>query len=163
MDTTARDQSKGRARPAGRREQRLFAFKILYSLPFCPERQPEDVLATFDSFALEHRVGAGDEKGFAWILVNGVVEHLDKIDEVIGRYSRNWKLDRIARVELAIMRLAVFEILCQHDIPAKVTMNEAVEIAKQFGDEHSKNFINGILDAVAKDAENGKLGPCPQN
>ncbi len=162
MQTTTQNDSKSRTRAPGRREQRIFAFKILYSLPFSPEAKTEDIQATFDSFAREHNIPEEKKDNFAWTLVAGVFKHKQKIDEIIGQYSKNWKVGRIARVELSIMRLAVFEILCQHDIPARVTMNEAVEIAKQYGDEHSKNFINGILDAVAKDAENGKLGPCPQ-
>ncbi|MFO7817734.1 MAG: transcription antitermination factor NusB [Thermodesulfobacteriota bacterium] len=148
---------------SGRREHRIFAFQVLYSLPFYASGKAVDLEDTFDIFAETSGIAREKENNFAWALVSGVLEHSDRLDEIIGEYSRNWKLGRIARVELSIIRLAVFEILCRHDIPNKVTLNEAVEIAKKFGDEHSKNFINGILDAVAKDMQNGKLGICPRH
>ncbi len=154
---------KGPTKPVGRREQRIFAFQVLYCLPFQGTAQePSLVQKTFDNFAQSNGISVEKEDNFAWNLVRGVVENLEILDSTVNSYSSNWKLGRIAKVELSIIRLAIFEILFLQDIPAKVTINEAVEIAKRFGDEHSKNFINGILDAVAKDAGNGKLGLCPQ-
>jgi len=80
-----------------------------------------------------------------------------EIDALIVRFSKNWKLSRIAKVELTILRLAVFEILYRPDIPLRVTLNEAIELAKRYGDENSRNFINGILDAIAKAVDNGEF------
>ncbi|MDY7001028.1 MAG: transcription antitermination factor NusB [Thermodesulfobacteriota bacterium] len=94
---------------------------------------------------------------FAWELVSGVWERVESLDKVIVRFSRHWKLKRIAKVELAILRLALFEMLFSKDTPPKVAINEAVELAKRFGDENSKNFVNGILDAAAKALEHGEI------
>jgi len=91
-------------------------------------------------------------------LVNGVRDNLDKLDAVISRHSQNWKVKRIAMVELSIMRLAVYEMTHREDIPIKVAINEAVELAKTFGDNNSRNFVNGILDAVARDIRHDQPG-----
>ena len=81
-------------------------------------------------------------------------ERREALDNIIARHSRHWKLERIARMELAILRLALFELLHMPDVPAKVVINEAVELAKDFGDDNSGTFVNGVLDAVAR--ENGR-------
>jgi N utilization substance protein B len=76
---------------------------------------------------------------------------------VIGQFSRHWKVDRIGKIELTVLRLAVFEMLYREDIPPKVAINEAIELAKQFGDERSRPFVNGLLDAAAKALDEGTL------
>jgi transcription antitermination factor NusB len=78
----------------------------------------------------------------------GTVENLAEIDRIIAAYSKDWQLDRLARVDRNIMRLAVYEILYREDIPAGVSVNEAVELAKIFGGEDSGRFVNGILGRV---------------
>lgn len=93
-------------------------------------------------------------KDFARTLVMGALEKLEKIDKVIGDYATNWQLDRMAKVDRNILRLATFELLFVADIPDKVSINEAVEMAKKFGDEESSKFVNGILDKISK--EEGK-------
>ena len=90
------------------------------------------------------------EKSYVLILTEGVFERREALDSIIAGHSRHWKLERIARVELAILRLALFELLHMPDVPAKVVINEAVELAKDFGDDNSGTFVNGVLDAVAK-------------
>lgn len=93
----------------------------------------------------------GEEPGgFAWELVAGVWTHKHELDQAISRFSSNWRVERIARIELTIIRLALFELKYRPDIPAKVTINEAIELAKSFGDATSRSFVNGILDAAAK-------------
>ena len=79
------------------------------------------------------------------------------IDALVVRFSKNWKLARIAKVELTILRLAVHEILSRPDIPLRVSLNEAIELSKRYGDENSRNFINGILDALAKAVDSGEF------
>ncbi|MDD4648423.1 MAG: transcription antitermination factor NusB, partial [Desulfoplanes sp.] len=74
-----------------------------------------------------------------------------ELDTTIARFSKHCKLNRIAKIELTILRLAVFEMLHVPDVPVRVTINEAIELAKKFGDDNSRTFVNGILDAVAKD------------
>ena len=75
-------------------------------------------------------------------------EHLAEIDEKISRYAVNWTIDRIAKVDLAILRLAIFELEYRPDIPPIVSINEAVDLAKTFSSAESKRFVNGILDKV---------------
>ena len=86
---------------------------------------------------------------FASELVNGVIAHLSEIDARISEKSKHWSMSRMARVDLNILRLAVFELLFRTDIPKNVTMNEAIEVAKKFGSEDSASFVNGILDEIA--------------
>lgn len=83
-------------------------------------------------------------------LIVGLADHLPEVDAVIREKAKNWSLDRMARVDLAIMRLATYEILYCPQTPANVILNEAIEIAKRFGTKESPSFINGILDQVAR-------------
>jgi transcription antitermination protein NusB len=94
-----------------------------------------------------------DTKGFAEALVRGAQREKETIDELIQRTSTNWKLERMARVDRNILRLAVFEILKRADVPLKVTINEAVELSKKYGSEESSAFVNGILDRIAHAAD----------
>jgi N utilization substance protein B len=126
-----------------RRKARECALQVLYQMDVSGA-SAQDALATFWS-NFEH---GADVAEFATHLVRGVQEHLGAIDEIIQESSRNWKLDRMARVDRNILRMAVFELLHRPEIPKKVTLNEAIEIAKRFGSEDSSAFINGILDHI---------------
>ena len=90
-------------------------------------------------------------------LVTGVVELIPRIDPLIERHSKHWKLDRMSCVDRNIMRIAVFEIVRCEDIPPKVSINEAIDIAKKYGTEDSGAFINGIIDSIRIAFENGKV------
>ncbi|RJQ70195.1 MAG: transcription antitermination factor NusB [Desulfobacteraceae bacterium] len=94
-------------------------------------------------------------------LVKGVLEHKAAIDQVIERYSSNWKMRRMACVDRNILRIAVFELLYGADIPAKVSINEAIDIGKRFGTPESGAFINGILDSIRMAIEEGQLQKTP--
>ena len=89
---------------------------------------------------------------FAEELVQGVKGHQEEIDAMLGRYSTNWKVSRMALVDRNILRMACFELLHLPDVPPKVTLNEAVEIAKRYGSTDSSAFINGILDRIASES-----------
>ncbi len=110
--------------------------------------------------------GRADQKGdrraedreFAARLAMGVYLWLDELDGLIRRFSKHWRIERIAKIELSILRLAVYEMLHEPDIPLRVSINEAVELSKEFGDEQSFPFVNGILDAVAKAVDHDQLG-----
>lgn len=91
------------------------------------------------------------ESGFANRAADGVTENLSSIDEFIQKYSKNWKLSRIARIDKCVLRLAIYELSTNDDLDIRVIIDEAVELAKCYGDESSSKFVNGILDAVAKD------------
>ena len=87
---------------------------------------------------------------FARVLIEGTAEHLPEIDQHIGRVLKHWDMDRVGGVEKAILRLSVYSLLYQPDIPDSVVMDEAVELAKTFCEDQSFSFINGVLDAIAQ-------------
>ncbi|MGG0667939.1 transcription antitermination factor NusB [Sporosarcina koreensis] len=78
-------------------------------------------------------------------LVKGTTEHREEVDKVLSSKLENWSLDRLPKIERTILRLAVYELLYHEDVPHKVILNEAVELCKQFGDEKSGRFVNGVL------------------
>ena len=91
-----------------------------------------------------------DVKTFANQLVQGTLDHLPKIDPLIASHADNWNMKRMAVIDRNILRLGVYELLYMQDVPSKVCLNEAIELAKRFGDDESGKFINGILDSVHK-------------
>ena len=96
-------------------------------------------------------------EGFAWELVLGVWSKQEELDKLIARYSQNWRIERMGKVELALLRLAAYELLFRDDVPPKVVINEAIELSRQFGDENSRSFVNGILDSAVKAVESGEI------
>ncbi|WP_027180360.1 transcription antitermination factor NusB [Maridesulfovibrio bastinii] len=141
-----------------RRKGRIVAFQVLYGISFVPPEggwTPERIYNLSPAVLQETNE---DVVTFARQIFLGTCKDLGKLDETISKYSKHWKLERIAKVELAILRLSVFELLSMPDIPLKVAINEGIELAKKFGDGNSRNFINGILDAIARDIDNGKFG-----
>jgi len=96
---------------------------------------------------------------YAQKLLEGVQEKNQAINELISRYAENWRLERMSVIDRNILRLAVFELYFQEDVPASVAINEAVEIAKRYSTDDSGPFINGILDGMVKDAAPGPDDP----
>lgn len=92
-----------------------------------------------------------DYYAFAEELIHGTLEHLDEIDAKIRSLASNWKFERIAKVDLAILRLATHELLHRSDIPPVVTINEAVDLGKEFSNEDSRRFLNGLLDRISSE------------
>ena len=86
--------------------------------------------------------------------MSGIAEKKDELDEKIKTYLKGWTMDRISKTDLAILRLAVYEMLYREDIPCKVSINEAIELAKAFCEETSPAFINGVLAGVVNSLEN---------
>lgn len=86
--------------------------------------------------------------------LKGVRENMHAIDEKIEKYLINWKLNRLSKVDLAILRICVYEILMEKDIPNNVSVNEGVELAKRYSEDKSFQFINGVLDNISKEANN---------
>ncbi|MGX9365217.1 transcription antitermination factor NusB [Desulfoplanes sp. PS50] len=135
-----------------RRKERRFAFQVLYSINFEPSPSIKGAEATFANFLeTDEQTEPAADMPFARSLVQGVVAHIQELDAIIARFSKHWKLSRIAHVELTILRLGVFEMIHVPDVPVRVAINEAIELSKDFGDDNSRNFINGILDGIAKD------------
>ncbi|MEC1261115.1 transcription antitermination factor NusB [Bacillus swezeyi] len=103
--------------------------------------------------AMQHALDGQESDAFFEQLVYGVLENREKIDEMITRHLVNWKLDRLANVDRAILRLSAYEMVFLNDIPVNVSMNEAIELAKQFGDDKSAKFVNGVLSNIKSDLE----------
>ena len=92
-----------------------------------------------------------NDQGFVENVINGVIKNIKAIDAYITKYATEWPLDQITIVDRNILRIGVFELVFNDDIPAKVAINEAIEIAKTFGSESSGKFVNGVLGAIYKD------------
>jgi len=139
-----------------RRQARRRAFQVLYGFEFEPPVNDRALLKAVNDAPLDPDMAqSGDD--YVLVLASGVWNGRTELDKLIQEHSQNWKLSRIGKVELTILRLALYEILHAADIPLRVAMNEAVELAKEFGDENSPAFVNGILDAVAKAVDQGKF------
>ena len=126
---------------------RELALKLLYAREMGGAGAAGEVLEQSESEAI---LDAGSE-AFMQELVDGVLAHRDAVDEVIAAHAQHWSLTRIAKVDLLILRLAVYELRHRTDIPTGATINEAVELAKRYGEEKSYRFVNGILGAVARE------------
>jgi len=128
----------------GRKKARDNAFKCLYQLGFDFDLNLENVL----EHSYEENVSTEEEKEYISNLLSGVIANIDAIDEEILKNLKDWSIDRIAKIDLAILRLAIYEIKYIENIPVKVSVNEAVELAKMYGNDTSANFVNGLLAKV---------------
>ena len=126
-----------------RKKAREYAFVLLFEYKF----QPEEIDRLLDDFVNEFK--PGDQQEYVEKIVRGVVANIDEIDKRLGQLSEGWQTDRMSNVVLAALRLASYEIEFCDDIPAIVSINEAVGIAKKYDGEEAAPFVNGIL---------GKLG-----
>ena len=131
-----------------RTEQREHIFKLLFVSEFnTPEEMPEQLQLYFEGITPEEN-DPEDEK-YITEKYRPVREYLEPIDTLINATSKGWKTTRMNKVDLSVLRLAVYEMLYDQDIPSGVAINEAVEIAKRFGGEASGSFVNGILGKIA--------------
>lgn len=129
-----------------RTQAREFALQVLYKMDIC--REPSDAaLASFWEANTEQEAGE-EVKAFTSELVKGVEANSQAIDQEIVRYAENWKLERMAYVDRNILRLSGYELLFREDIPPKVSINEAVELAKKYSGSEAGKFVNGILDKI---------------
>jgi N utilization substance protein B len=132
-----------------RRKGRVIAFQALFSWDACKPKL--DDLLQFSWLEPERREKLGEDiLAFAKMIVAGTLENIQDIDQKITRHAKNWDIKRISKVDLAILRTSIYSLTYNADIPASVTIDEAIEIAKQFGSDESYKFINGILDSVRK-------------
>ncbi len=153
------DREEAGTRPAqgfSRRALRESVFKLLFMAEFNDEAQMEEQFRIYfdgvGSDLLEQmKTDAANEEDAAYIHEKylRVREKLDEIDPLLNETSEGWKTSRMSRVDLSVLRLAVYEIRYDEDVPVKVAINEAVEIAKKFGGEDSGSFVNGILGKIA--------------
>ena len=132
-------------------------FKLLFRIEFnAPEDMPEQMRLYFeDGFADEDHKSTGsdvpeEDREYISRKYDRIVEHLPEIDEKIDNAAKGWSISRIGKVELTVLRLAVYEMLYDEDIPVGVAIDEAVELSKRFGQESSGPFVNGILATLAR-------------
>jgi N utilization substance protein B len=128
-----------------RTRARELALQVLYQIDITAE-ESDAVLNNF--WELREEAVTDDVKVFTSELVKGVVQHLTAIDETISRYATNWQLKRMAVVDRNVLRLSCFELTLRADIPPKVSINEAVELAKKYSGPEAGKFVNGILDRI---------------
>jgi N utilization substance protein B len=149
-----------------RRRGRELALKLIYSM----QDRSDSVDAALEDFWGSFRfqddlLGEAHDstseplppelRRFTEDLVRGVSDHLEEIDETIRALSTNWTLDRMARVDLSLLRIAAYELLYCPDVPGSVAINEAVEIGKRYGTKETPSFVNGILDKICHNARPG--------
>ena len=145
MAENEQESSAGHSGRGTRRKGRELALQALYQI----EITNDSSVGAVDLF-LRHFEGTPQAKEFARRLVSGVVSQRPAIDRRIEQSTENWKLVRLAKVDLVILRMATYELMFCPDIPNAVSLDEAIEIGKRFGSADSANFINGVLDHVAK-------------
>jgi transcription antitermination protein NusB len=131
-----------------RRTARERALQALYQLDVAKGSALEALASAWESEPAEGKPDP-EARRFAQELVQGVLDHLSEIDALIEEHSHNWRLERMARIDRNVLRLAIFELKYRDEVPRNVTLNEAVELGKMFGAEGSSAFINGLLDRIA--------------
>ncbi len=129
-----------------RTKAREYALKILYAIDITKEEPKKSI----DMFWQNNEEAEVQVKEFTNTLVLGVAKNIDLIDKVITTYATNWQIKRMAVIDRNILRYATYELLYMADIPPKVSINEAIDIAKKYGDSESGKFVNGILDKINK-------------
>lgn len=135
------------AASSGRRRSRQVALQVLYAFDLGEATGEEGADRVFETFSDHFELPEG-ARAFAKELVGGVAAHRDELDGRIGAAARNWRLERMAAVDRNVLRLAAYELVYL-GTPPQVAINEAVELARQFGGDPSPSFVNGVLDAVA--------------
>ena len=134
-----------------RRELREQIFKFIFRVEFNDaEEMQEQKQFFFDNFALEEQEIKEADAAYISEKSRKIIERLEEIDEMINKQAKGWTTQRMGKVDLAILRLAVYEIVFDDDVPTGVAINEAVELAKKFGQEESSGFVNGVLAKFAK-------------
>ncbi len=135
-----------------RREAREIALQVLYEIDVLQIGADEALELFWSNFD-----APGDAREFSTKLISGTACHREEIDRLISDCSDNWSLERMALVDRNILRMAVYELLYCRDIPPKVTLNEAIDLGKDYGSENSGSFINGVLDALYAKMKNDNV------
>jgi len=135
----------------GRRLSRELALQVLFPIDLVNTNMEENL-----KYIQELNHPPKEIWDFTLVLVRGVILKLPEINKIIKQYTNNWSLERINHIDRNILRIAIYEILFQEDIPRSVSINEAIELAKKYGTENSFSFVNGILGKIDKSIENNK-------
>ena len=130
-----------------RREARKAVFELLFETEFKQTEAKEEIYA----LSLENR--EIENTPYIHSTYFGVCERLEELDELINRHANGWKTSRISKVSRSILRLATFEMLYCEDIPLNVSINEGIELCKEFDEEKAKAFVNGVLNGVKEEIE----------
>lgn len=134
---------------ASRRKSRILAFQALYA--WDASSIPVGELLAFDWLEEAKLAALDDEsRAFSTLIISGTIEKVEKVDAAIRSHLEHWSFERIKKVDLAILRVSAYSLMFQRDMPARIVIDEAIEIAKEFGSEDSYKFINGVLDALWK-------------
>lgn len=133
-----------------RRLARIIALQALYELD-CTDHTIANVMTA--RLEDQPEIVIDDVREFAYAIVNGVSHNKTRLDELIHRYASEWPLDQIAIVDKSILRIAIFEFALLGETPVKVAINEAIELAKQFGSDSASRFVNGVLGALVAHGE----------
>jgi len=134
---------------ASRRKARILAFQAVYAWDSSGGKA-EGIL-DFNWLEDDKRAALDDEVAtFARLLIAGTLESIEAVDAAIDSHLQNWSFERLKKVDLAVLRIGAYSLLYQRDIPAQITIDEAIEIAKEYGSEDSYRFINGVLDGIWK-------------
>ena len=150
----------------GRRESRDAAVKMIFQQGFQPDEviMTEAMISTFidnaqyfdeDDTEKENDLNYTKELDMPYLknVLDGVFDNLDRLDTMINKHAKGWTISRMARIDVAILRVAVYEILYREDIPFSVSVNEAVELAKKYSHDGAGSFINGILASIISEIE----------
>lgn len=142
-----------------RRQIREKAVQVLYTLYFDSTENIDDALykvLSTDMDSTEDNIVNVEKIPYLRVIVAGVCQHKDEIDERIQAQSKNWQISRMPKIDLAILRMAVYEMFFVSDekVPKKVAINEAIDIAKIYGDDKAPKFINGVLSHMLGDKDN---------
>ncbi len=129
----------------GRRAARETAMKLLYQLEIQRDDREQQV-----QYVLEEENLTENDTVYVNEVINGVYSKIEEIDELIEKHAKGWKINRISKVDLSILRLSIYEVCYREDIPFNVSINEAVELAKKYSTEDAGSFVNGILGKVSK-------------
>ncbi len=131
---------------------RTLAMQTLYEWDFQPDKSIQDMLQ-LNLAAITHET---DDITFVQELLSGVVSHRAEIDALVVKHAPEWPLDQISVVDKSILRLAIYELIWNKEVPAKVAINEAVELAKTFGGDNTSRFVNGVLGTVYRQSDRYK-------
>jgi len=134
---------------ASRRKGRILAFQALYFWE--SNRVPVEELVSFAWLEEQKRVSLDEGTAvFSKAITAGTIENIDNIDRMIKNHLENWDISRLNRVDLAVLRMSIYSLMFQKDIPASIVIDEAIGICREFGTDDSYKFINGVLDSIRK-------------
>ncbi len=132
---------------------RVRAFQVLYSLQFTPATSLAELKLAAEQVPEDADESTGlpaPAPDFAWEMIKGVWTNEAALDAAIADYSRNWRVNRLGKVERTVLRLALYEMKNHPDVPSRVIISEALNLAARFANDQARHFINGILDAAAQ-------------